>query len=80
LTLSKKRQGEIGIEMAFMEFVQDNNTVMIDVAMKQQFAGEDTLRDVPEPSLGAAYLLETNLIPDAFTKQLRRFLVDSTGG
>jgi len=59
--IAQQRKREIGFEMPFVKFVENDNAVWAQPSAAQQSVGQDAFGEIPELGAGAANLLEANL-------------------
>jgi hypothetical protein len=75
----EKGEGEVGIEVALMKFVEDDDVDAAQVRVGHEAAGEDAFGEEAEAGAGSGDVFEADLIADGFAEALAQFGGDASG-
>lgn len=80
LDFLEQGEGQIGVEAAFVEFIEQDRANAFEKWIGNKLAGENALSDDAEAGCGADFFLEANLIADLLAELPAVFIGDALGG
>lgn len=80
LEVAEKSEGEVGVEVAFVELVEDDEGGGVEARVGEEAAGEDAFGEEAEARVAAAGLFEAHLVADGIAEGLTEFFGDAARG
>ena len=80
LEAAEEGEGGVAFEVAFVEFVEDDDVDAVEVGIAEEAACEDAFGDVAEAGAGGGVLVEADLVADEAAEGFAEFLGDTAGG
>jgi formamidopyrimidine-DNA glycosylase len=80
LEAAEEGEGGVAFEVAFVEFVEDDDIDAAEVGIAEEAACEDAFGDIAEAGAGAGVFVEADLVADEAAEGFAEFLGDAAGG
>ena len=79
LQATEKGEGEVGVEVAFVEFVENDGAGVAECGVGKKAAGEDAFGEEAETGFGSGDFLEAHLVANGLAGTLAHFFGDAAG-